>query len=73
MDIKLHSQKEILNQDGWLADVGSQILSRFDKEQERLFPCLFARKAFAQNMVKFLPVPYLQSTQNDDFNALTQG
>lgn len=42
-------------------------------KQKALFPCLFARKAFAQGMVKFLPIAYVQDKVQYDLECFAQG
>lgn len=65
----LLSQNDVVGVGGWIADMGNQILGRFNETQERQFPCLFARKAFALGMVKFLPIPYLHLEKRYDFDC----
>lgn len=56
----------------WLGDMGRQILGRFDSDNTK-FPCLFARKAFAQGMAKFLPIAYVQDKAQYDLGCFAQG
>lgn len=72
----VYTQSEIAKMQDWLGDMGRQILGRFDNgnaKQKALFPCLFARKAFAQGMVKFLPIAYVKDKAQYDLECFTQG
>lgn len=72
----VYTQSEIAKMQGWLGDMGRQILGRFDNgnaKQKALFPCLFARKVFAQGMVKFLPIAYVQDKVQYDLECFAQG
>lgn len=72
----VYTQSEIAKMQGWLGDMGRQILGRFNSDnakQKALFPCLFARKAFAQGMVKFLPIVYVQDKAQYDLECFAQG
>lgn len=72
----VYTQSEIAKMQDWLGDMGRQILGRFDNgnaKQKALFPCLFARKAFAQGMVKFLPIAYVQDKAQYDLECFVQG
>lgn len=76
MNNTLYSQSEITKMQGWLGDMGRQILERFNGDnakQKALFPCLFARKAFAQGIVKFLPIAYVQDKVQYDLECFAQG
>lgn len=76
MNKMMYSQSEIAKMQGWLGDMGRQILGRFDcndAKQKALFPRLFARKAFAQGMVKFLPIAYVRDKAQYDLECFAQG
>lgn len=67
----LFSQTEAAEQDGWVGITTKQILSRFAKNATP-FPCLFAKKAFACGMVKFLSVPYLPHKKQYDLAIFSE-
>ena len=72
----VYTQSEIAKMQHWLGDMGRQILGRFDNgnaKQKALFPCLFTRKVFAQGMVKFLPIAYVQDKVQYDLECFAQG
>lgn len=66
-------QEDLHSKSGWIKEITSQILSRFGRKPEKVFPCNFARKAFGSDMVRFLPVPYDKELGDYDYTVLGNG